>query len=384
MALLLAACGHAPVTVAVVDTLPGGALRVRNTAPSGWTDPARVTFTEVQRIQPEDGQPGELDEVWDLVVGDGGEIYVAEQGPVRVDQFSADGRYLRTIGRQGGGPGEYQVALLAFADGHLVVHDPQLQRTSVFDTAGHFVRSWPSTCCIWKSIGADSLGRVYIPVMPASGAFSDSAGPGWVRYRIDGTVVDTIWRRPQQAAGQYWELKSPQGRSRFIIPFQSGLIDIPWVGGGLLVGDERDYSFTIGPHGTDTALVFGRSYEPVPIPDSVRTATFDRFTARNEKLKAVARVEDIPRVYPAFSDMQVDRAGWIWVRGEPRPGETGTRWDIFAAEGKWLGEVRAPFRYRELQFHGDQAVVLQTMADDRLAIVRYRIGGLAGTDAAER
>jgi hypothetical protein len=58
--------------------------------------------------------------------------------PAVIKQFGSTGAYVRSIGRDGSGPGEFKAALVATAPGLLVVHDPASARTSVFDSAGGF------------------------------------------------------------------------------------------------------------------------------------------------------------------------------------------------------------------------------------------------------
>jgi len=380
--LAVSACApDAPKVVAIVDTLPGGVIRVQNPAPSGWTDTDHITFTEIVRIQPGEGEPGDLGDISDMVVDDAGNIIIAQNGPVRVDRFAPDGRYLGTLGRQGGGPGEYQTAFLAWTGGHLFVHDPEQSRTSVFDSSGAFIRGWPSTCCFWRWIGSDTLGRAYVPVMPQGPM--DSLGPGWVRFDPAGTAVDTVWRRPNPAGIKYWEHKTANGSSRWTIPNQPSIVDVPWRGGGLLVGDNATYSITISRNGRDSALVFGRTWTPQEVPEAVRRARFDQMISRNERLKSIARFEDIPATAPAFGALEVDAEGRIWV-GVSVPSDTvRSHWDIFTSEGIWLGSTTAPFRGgRMASRHGD-VIISTTDQDDLPVIIRYRIveNGSGGTSA---
>ncbi len=60
--------------------------------------------------------------------------------------FDREGRHVRTIGRKGGGPGEFsQIIGMAWRpDGNLWVVDPSNNRISVIDTAGNFVTSHPT------------------------------------------------------------------------------------------------------------------------------------------------------------------------------------------------------------------------------------------------
>jgi len=380
--LLLVACApKAPKILAVVDTLPGGVKRVSNPAPSGWTDTNQIVFTEIQRIQPADGEPGELGDIWGMAVDDAGGIWISEPGPTRIDRFSADGQYIGQVGRQGSGPGEYQSTMITWVAGHLFLHDPQTQRTTIFDSAGKYLRSWNSTCCIYRSIGGDSLGRGYVPVMPDGGDMEEQ-GMGWIRFTVDGVPVDTIWRRPHKVEQHYWEFSpAPGSRSRYGIPFQPSLVDVPWVGGGSLIGDNATYSITIAPKGRDSALVFGRAWTPEPIPVSVRESRLKGYTERNEALRQVAKLEDIPTTAPAFSDLLVDTKDRIWVELTVPRDSVGTYWDIFTSDGVWQGVVHAPFRTGQVAFHGDEMIVSTTDEEDLPVIVRYRMSEGGSGDA---
>lgn len=46
--------------------------------------------------------------VWDVKADDQGNIFVLDSGNQRIPEFDGTGKYLRTIGRQGQGPGEFQ------------------------------------------------------------------------------------------------------------------------------------------------------------------------------------------------------------------------------------------------------------------------------------
>jgi hypothetical protein len=71
-----------------------------------------------------------------------GNIYVLDSGNTRVQVFAPDGSYLRTVGQEGGGPGEFKLPNLVGvnAEGILAVFDMGQQRVSVFDPKGELIR----------------------------------------------------------------------------------------------------------------------------------------------------------------------------------------------------------------------------------------------------
>jgi len=158
MSCLLAACGGAEASnlaEAVVDTLPGGIPRVTSSGPTAWSDSSGITLTEEARWSGEDGTTSEIGQPRSLAVDEAGRVYIVDTKPALIKVFTPDGSLIRTIGGEGEGPGEFRVGFIAVRGGALVLHDPQLARTSVWDTSGAFRKSWHSSCCYWTDILID-------------------------------------------------------------------------------------------------------------------------------------------------------------------------------------------------------------------------------------
>jgi hypothetical protein len=152
---------------------------------------SRWSFTIEQRYGERPGT--ELVSVQTIAVDGAGRLYVADSRPAAVKVFSPDGTLLRVIGRQGGGPGEYRNPWIAARGASVVMHDPAQSRTSVFDTSGKFLRSWPSFCCHQNEIAIDQAFRVVIPALVSSpGAQAGRCAEYHASVRSDGRVVDTI------------------------------------------------------------------------------------------------------------------------------------------------------------------------------------------------
>ncbi|MES2124235.1 MAG: 6-bladed beta-propeller, partial [Gemmatimonadota bacterium] len=133
--ILAAACGAADAKVSLnaptIDTLPGGIVRVRNTGPTGWADTNGWKLVLEHTFAIPDGSPGQLNNPSGIVADSKGNIYVLDSKPATIKAYSADGAFLRTIGRDGSGPGEFrQWGMLTIARDTLVQHDPGQSRTS--------------------------------------------------------------------------------------------------------------------------------------------------------------------------------------------------------------------------------------------------------------
>jgi hypothetical protein len=71
-------------------------------------------------------------------VDDSGRIYVADVGNRRVQLYDHEGKFLRTIGRQGQGPGEYQYPSLVLFDGEGNIYIRGARELVVFAPDGGF------------------------------------------------------------------------------------------------------------------------------------------------------------------------------------------------------------------------------------------------------
>ena len=89
------------LTAPTIDTLPGGALRIRNHAPTEWPDTLTWSFVEDLRIGGND-TASPLEHPSGVAVDALGRIYVSD-GTVKM--FDQDGRLVRTVGRDGNGDG---------------------------------------------------------------------------------------------------------------------------------------------------------------------------------------------------------------------------------------------------------------------------------------
>jgi sugar lactone lactonase YvrE len=87
----------------------------------------------------------------DVVTNDKGEIFVgfghssAPGAPAGIMKFTPDGKYIKTLGKRGPGPGEFdQPHGLAFdSRGRLFVADRGNNRVQVVDQEGNFIADWP-------------------------------------------------------------------------------------------------------------------------------------------------------------------------------------------------------------------------------------------------
>jgi sugar lactone lactonase YvrE len=95
-----------------------------------------------------EGQAGQINEPNDVAVGTNGNIFVAQGhtpsaiGDPRVVKFDKSGKFIKSWGGNGSGPGQFKVAhgIAIDASGRLWVADRENQRIQLFDQDGNYIR----------------------------------------------------------------------------------------------------------------------------------------------------------------------------------------------------------------------------------------------------
>ncbi len=349
------ACGDRGSKLAkpVVTTLPNGAVEVRNSGPTAWVDTMGWKLVELYRVGGSAAAgPGELVDPRSVAVDVTGGIYVADTKPAVIRQYDPAGAFVRDIGGEGGGPGEFKSAEVATAPGVLVVHDPGSARTSVFDSAGHYLRSWHSACCNWSGFGVSREGVVAIPFM---GHPTGPRHPGdayYLRYQLDGSLVDTLHIAGPEGIGEprRWSFESANGNQYFVpIPLTPAVWMTLDPAGGAVLGWSGAYRFFATHTGLDTTQVVSLETSAVTVTDARRTRIHDSMVdlwgdggIDQKATEAAFKLADIPSTAPYFESIAVDGSGNRWVRRVDAGSQASARFDVFDSAGAYLGAVPVP------------------------------------------
>ncbi len=117
------------MSTSVVEMIDG-VRHVHNTAPK-WGGKAEIRLELVRKF-------GEFFKPFDLCLDPSGNIYVTDSGNHRIRKYSPDGELLASFGREGQGPGEFQImgGVAVDGQGRLYVTDRTTNRLKVLSSRG--------------------------------------------------------------------------------------------------------------------------------------------------------------------------------------------------------------------------------------------------------
>jgi hypothetical protein len=326
-----------------------------------------------------------------LWVADGTTVGFGSGSPV-VRMFDAEGTFVRLVGREGDGPGEfrrpYGFALLP--DGRIAMRDMGgAERVVIYTEDGDAEATWSLRMAgvtgIYRGpdpIRIDTVGRIWLSAVGRPGPDRRSL---YVRLRPDGTVLDTV-AAPTLPEVERDELRIERtlpsgGRSirGFAVPYQPwGLT--AWHGSGRFAVAASD-EYRIWWADDPAATVAERDVRPVGV------SAPEREVARVRLIEEVRSVEggesldipEIPRVKPPLKYIQFSEDARLLVLVSMPSALRDGEWtepfayDVFDLDGSFTARILLPEGF---SMHGLRGDLLWGVARDSLgvqSIRRYRI-----------
>ncbi len=400
LTLTVAACGDANPSDTnadvAIDTI-GDTIVVRTLSGSVWGGVATlVPEASIGELEgPEEYLFGSISSI---AVDDDRSVYVLDGQAQHVRVFDSDGTYVRTLGGPGEGPTEFTraEAIALLPDGRLVVRDAGIKQIKVFGPGPDDVDQWPYSTSGTMSytntpLYTDAHGRTF-QTDPGGWTPPDGRDPDRIIVLgPDGTHLDTLpvpW-------GDYGEPMVEWEGMSFAVPFSPFGHWAVAPGGHLIAAFSADYRIDLARD--DGVLRIERNAEPPRVPEGESSYYRDAITEQYRAQIPGWRWQgpSIPDHKPFFEDLTAGRNGRIWVTLETeaspvdnpnydpeRPGDSPVRWrselryDVFEADGTYLGTVDPPDGYASRPtpvFDGD---LVWAASRDELGVprlVRFRI-----------
>lgn len=297
-----------------------------------------------------------------------GVVYVSDQADSRVWVFGADGRSLRSIGRKGRGPGEFErpTGIAIGPDGRLYVRDithvsrfgPDGESKRLTRLEGSFLSPMLGD---WASLLATRFDRDGHLFHPKFNVMDRAKRTGWfLRYTLAGELRDSLEvpafpRAPALTA--YVRIDANGGR------MLQGLNHVPFAPlpawdvtprGTIIFGDGETYTLTETDRTGRVVREYRRAVAPQPIPARERRDSLAALGARLDSITVSwsqvfgvpesVRARELPEHYPPYMAVYAGEDGRIWVRRWVANDERRTVFDVFDADGRFSRVVELPRR----------------------------------------
>lgn len=350
--------------------------------------PARWRLVEEWRVGGEVDGAHSFGDVRGMGLLPDGRIVVLDARDQQVHFLDAKGQLVRTVGRKGAGPGEFQRAngLVVSARGDVIVNDPSNNRLTVLAANGDLVRTVPilnpwGFGYLWDAyINARGLLDEYVPIRQEGAQTTTAARRVWSAdlARIDTILSPECPDAPRIDPTNFtYEFRSSRGGTVMSIPFVSPrLTSIRGPDGATWAGRYPDYAVVervaAGKCASDVTIrLTGRVRVPAAMRDSaaevVRTSA-GRYGAPAPDLGK------IPREFPAYEALFLDVSRRLWI--ERRTSVQGRRFEVFSPSGAPVAEVETPlpFRgYRPVLITNERVLGFVADEDDVLYLASFRI-----------
>jgi hypothetical protein len=376
---LIAACaGAGESSWAGTVTDSAGIAIVQNPEQGAWGAGKGWTVQEELSIGEMAGDANyQFGQIAGVDVDDAGNVYVLDQQGQDVRVYDSSGKFVRTIGKAGSGPGELGTnsAGLEVMDNQVYVADLGNQRLSRFSLEGEalgdthidFAQAIPAR---WDEMPAGRL-VAQLRHIQFTGPDVAPTGDAIRAVNADGTFGDTVGMLP---AGETITMTGGQPQIKMFSPEPIWDADPTGV---LVTGRNNEFRLEERDASGAVKRIITKSAAPKPVTDRdkrvIRNAIRELAAkqapgAPPAALDAYVNSIQFADNFPLFASLAFGPGGSIWAQRvhsgeEIASGEEGTfdaqdlgstDWDVFDAEGRYLGVVTFPGRYQPVRVVGDR------------------------------
>lgn len=313
-----------------------------------------------------------------VAFGPEGDLFILDQQAAQVHRVSASGEYLGSVGRKGGGPGEYELptGMRVAPDGRVLVRDTRRASWTVFGPDGTYLENLrldgslgrPASLRIRRDgsivgvpnevlmVEAGRLKRTYM--VDGAASLPDAERLPLIALDADGQAPHILseMRLPERQAvnGQVVETAFLSGFTWDLLP-----------DGRVVVADSVVWELRVVGSAETPDLRIWRSIPPMAVTAQMRENEIERraalpsggwsggavssggtapegreaiVRATAERLRSGLRFAD---VRPAIRRIMTDPEGRIWVSRTPESVDRGAPGlvDVLDASGRYLGTV---------------------------------------------
>ena len=331
-----------------VDTLASGEIVIQNTGAPLWGSDEGWEVMEEMRYGSGIGEDTVLfGQILSLDIDGQGRLYVLDSYAQQIHIFDSSGAFVRTVGSKGSGPGEFESATAVDVSetGEIWVMEMSKGQLTILDADGNYLRTERVNTTGWEHIpypgGFDPIGRYNAMSLHFDDEEEDTKTM-LARFDQSFTPIDTIAipESPMEI-DRFEHSDSEGGRYSMPIPFQGAFEWVFSVNGNLWTLYTGTYELVELTAGGMPLRRVTKEFEPLPVTHADREAVQRRFDWFRQQGGTIDETR-IPRNKPVVENFFSDDEGNLWVM-HSEPGDSGSRFDIFNAEGQFLGEISLSF-----------------------------------------
>jgi hypothetical protein len=287
-----------------------------------------------------------------FAVDDQGRIFILVGRDSHIRVFESTGKYLRTIGRKGQGPGEFMrpMNLQILPDGNIFIND--MQRLIYYAADGELIKEIKSTMPMAFRLLADGRGD-FIGIFPVPAE----------NFR----VVLAKYDSSQKPAFTYASIQpSP---SDMLPP--GFLFDLTR-DDRLIWGVSSKYELNVSDSEGKLFEKIVRDYEPVVITEEEKKEMIKKYTGGSDILPEGMT---FPKHFTPIEEISVDENANIYVRTNERARDAaGHYFDVFDSSGRFLVKVALPaVRRLPVVWTKGKVYDVEEDADGNRTVCRYRV-----------
>jgi len=290
-----------------------------------------------------------------IEVDSDGNIYVLDGRARKIKVFNKDGKNIRSFGRKGQGPGEFQITndIILTPDETIMILDRANLRLSFFSLEGELL----------KEVSTSRVPRLFRIYPDAEGNYTARINLRGQNYIFQIKKLNAELEELSLIA----KLERPRRTDVFEI-YYPRLISVVKKDDKIVWGNCYLYKLIISDRTGKKVREINKDYNPVKITEKDKEIMTKELSAN---LPVNRRVE-FPDNYPAFQGLCCDEHDRIFVRtSEQVEDNKGYFYDVFDEEGRYIAKI--PLAFFPRTWKNDRLYTIEEDEEGFQIVKRYKV-----------